>query len=104
MTRLSRTANRQYLDLIDHYLTRGYDGAAEKLTEAVELATVIIEKAPMAGRDFPALYESLIWPGVKWVKVHRYWFSYTTSGEPVVFNILWDASDIVNRATVPTVN
>jgi plasmid stabilization system protein ParE len=101
MTRLSSTANRQYLDLIDHYLSRGFHDAAVKLTEAVEQAVIAIGQDPMAGRDYPAIYDKLIWPDVKWIKRHRYWFSYTTQGEPVIFNILWDAADIAGRAMSP---
>jgi plasmid stabilization system protein ParE len=57
MTRLSSIASRQYLDLIDHYLARGYDEAAEKLTEALEQAVIAIVADPMAGLDYPAIYD-----------------------------------------------
>jgi plasmid stabilization system protein ParE len=101
MIRIAATANEQYLALIDYYLERERPEAAEKLTEAVEQAARQIEANPRIGRNFPAIYDTFIWPGVRWLKVHRYWFSYTSVNEPVIFNILWEAADIPGRAMPP---
>ncbi len=101
MVRLSSSAQKQYLDLIDHFLARGYDQAAEKLNDAVDQARLTINANPSEGREYPAVYTELIWPNVKWVKAHRYWFAYTTDGDPVIFNILWDTADIPGRALPP---
>ena len=100
--RISSTAQKQYLDLIDYYLARGYDQAAERLNDAVDQARLAIGLRPLAGRDYPAVYANLIWPNVKWVKVHRYWFAYTTDGDPIIFNILWDSAEIPGRAEPPS--
>lgn len=102
MVRISSTAQKQYLDLIDYYLARGYDQAAERLNDAVDQARLAIGLRPLAGRDYPAVYANLIWPNVKWVKVHRYWFAYTTDGDPIIFNILWDSAEIPGRAEPPS--
>ncbi len=101
MVRLSSSAQKQYLDLIDHFLERGYDQAAEKLNDAVDQARLTIGQRPSLGRDFPSVYANLVWPNVKWVKVHRYWFAYTTDRDPVIFNILWDSADIPGRPLPP---
>ena len=69
MTQLANNANNQYLDLIDHYLARGYDQAAERLTIAIDQARVSIDKNPLAGRDYPAIYDKLIWQNVKWINI-----------------------------------
>jgi plasmid stabilization system protein ParE len=101
MVRLSSSARKQYLDLIEHYLARGYDQAAERLNDAIDEALLTIGQRPSAGRDYPAVYANLVWPNVKWIKVHRYWFAYTTDGDPVIFNIVWDSADIPGRANPP---
>ena len=88
MTRLATSANSQYLDLVDHDLERDYDQAAERLSAAIEQAAASIDAYPSDGKDFPAIYDKMVWPDVKWIKVHRYWFSYTTTGKPVIFNII----------------
>jgi len=88
MTRIATAATEQYLALIDHYLELERPEAAEKLTEAFEQAVRRIDANPQAGGSFPAAYDTFVWPGVRWLKVHRYWFSYTSDEEPVIFNIL----------------
>jgi plasmid stabilization system protein ParE len=101
MVRLSSSAQKQYLDLIDHFLERDYDQAAEKLVDVGDQARLTIGERPSQGRNFPSVYANLVWPNVKWVKVHRYWFAYTTDGDPVIFSILWDSADIPGRANPP---
>jgi hypothetical protein len=71
------------------------------MTEALEQAKVSIADDAMSGRDYLAIYDTLIWPNVERIKVHRYWFSFTTRGQPAIFNILWDAADIVSRTVHP---
>jgi len=101
MNHISVSANHQYLDLIRHYLQEGRDRSVELLDQALGQAREIIERNPAGGRDYPSVYRAMVWQGVKWVKVHRYWFSYTTEAEPTIFNIIYEASDIPGRAISP---
>ncbi len=84
MVRLSSSAHKQSLDLIDHHL-----------------AGLTIGEHPFAGRDYPSVSISLTWPNVKWVKIHRYRFAYTANDDPVIFNTLWDTADILGRDNLP---
>ena len=97
MIPLSLTAREQYFELIRHYLEKEREEAVNRLIDALEEARRIIGAGYVNAADHPSLYSGLARDGVKWVKCHRYWFSFTVD-EPVIFTILWDAADMVRRA------
>jgi plasmid stabilization system protein ParE len=102
MTLITHEANNQYLDLVDYYLSKGRDRAAVLLDQALDEARDIIGQNPTKGRQYPSVYDKLVWPRVLWIKVHRYWFSFIViQDEPLIFNIMWDASDIERQANPP---
>ena len=100
MIPLSLTAREQYFELIRHYLEREREEAVNRLISALEEARRLIGEGYVNAVDHPSVYGGLARDGVKWVKCHRYWFAFTLD-EPVIFNILWDAADIVRRVAPP---
>jgi hypothetical protein len=100
MIPLSLTAREQYFELIQHYLEKEREEAVNRLIGALEDARRLIDAGYHNAVDHPSVYSRLARDGVKWVKCHRYWFGFTVD-EPVIFNILWDAADIVRRVAPP---
>ncbi len=99
MIRLTRTATRQVEALIEHYARLERDGAIRNLQRAVRDALALIEADPGRGSLHPRLYPAIAPWGYRWVKVHRYWFGYSTAAENdlVVTNVLYDTVDLPGR-------
>lgn len=103
MIRLTVTANRQIDELIDYFVAKQRDEAIQNLNAAARTAYAEIERAPLAGRPFPAPYPDLKRIGFRWLKVHRYWFGYSlTKGYPVITNVFYESADIPARIAAET--
>ena len=98
MVRLTRTATRQVEALIEHYVRLERDGAIRNLQRAVRDALALIEADPNRGSSHPRPYPMVASWGYRWVKMHRYWFGYSTADDDlVVTNVLYDAVDLPGR-------
>jgi hypothetical protein len=100
MPPLSQTAREQYFALILHYLEKEREEAVERLIRALEEARHLIAAGHVNAVDHPSVYPGLKRDGVKWLKCHRYWFSFTVD-DPVIFNIIWDTSNMPRRIAPP---
>jgi hypothetical protein len=57
-----------------------------------------IEAVPALGHSYPRPYPAMARWGFLWIKMHRYWFGWSTNrGYPVVTNILYDQSRMERR-------
>ena len=98
MIRRTRTTSRQIDELLDDYMIKERDGAIDNLNRAVREALAAIEAKPSAGRPYPATYRALADRGFSWMKIHRYWFAYSThKGYPVLTNVFYEEADIPGR-------
>ncbi|MFC7332726.1 type II toxin-antitoxin system RelE/ParE family toxin [Rhodocista pekingensis] len=94
----TRTAADQIRSLFRFYLAKDRPDAALRLIDAVREAMAAMEAGPPAGRPHPGAWTRLSGRGLRWFRVHRYWFAYSTaSGRPVVTNVLYDRADIPRR-------
>ena len=98
MIRQTRSAERQARALFRHYIENDRPAAHRNLTLAIRIAVRRIAAAPDAGAPFPTPYPDMASWEFRWIKVHRYWFAWSTAkGYPVLTNILYDESDMPNR-------
>jgi hypothetical protein len=65
-------------ELIEHYIAR--------------------ERDPTGGRQYPTPYPEVSRWGFRWIKVHRYWFSYVVGRDRLLMtNVLHDTANIPRR-------
>jgi len=87
------SAKAQVDALLDYYLEKERYEAYEHLLESIEEAAARIETAPSSGAPYPSTYSGISRWKFGWIKVHRYWFGWSTvRGFPVVTNVFFDAS------------
>jgi plasmid stabilization system protein ParE len=97
--RITATARAQYLGLVHRYLTDAprrpaRPQAAQRLIEAYAQAVEAIAEGPRTWLNHPRPYPGLARYRFRWIKIHRYWFAYRPDSDPVITNILDEASDI----------
>jgi plasmid stabilization system protein ParE len=96
---ITATAREQYLGTVRRYLTSttrrpARPQAARRLIDAYEAAVEAIASGPRIALSHPRPYPQLASFGFRWIKVHRYWFSYLPGEDPVITNILDEVADI----------
>lgn len=101
MARLAPEAEADIDRLTDHYLeAKGRPEAARNLASAVQAALARLDKPRVAWRAHPPGYPGIADAGLRWVKVHRYWFAYRVEGgEAVVRRVLYESANIPARLT-----
>ena len=97
--RITATARSQYLGIVSRYLTPTQRRparplAARRLIETYDEAVGILAQRPKTSFSHPRPYPQLASFGFRWIKVHRYWFGYLPGPDPIITNILDEASDI----------
>jgi plasmid stabilization system protein ParE len=98
MARLSPRADRQAEALFDHFVAKNRIEAALRLREAIERALAIADQVHLATRAYPSAYRSLRALGLRWFKVHRYWFAFVENGsERIITYIVYDQANIPSR-------
>lgn len=98
MVRLTLTAGRQFDALLDHYIALDRPEAVNRLVAAFRDALARIEADLTSGKPFPATCHDAARWGYRWMKVHRYWFAYSSHrGQPVITNVLFETADIPGR-------
>jgi plasmid stabilization system protein ParE len=80
-----------------HYEHRERPEAIIRLMAAVAEASRRIEANPEVGLPAPRPYPQLARPGRAWVKVGRYWISYTATQPPVIAAVFYETADIPGR-------
>ena len=90
-------ATRQVVALRHHYEDLDRPAAARALVAALDEAERRIEGNPSAGLAAPHPYPRLARPGVVWIKVGRYWVSYTTTSPPVIVGVFYENANIPGR-------
>lgn len=99
MARLAAEAERQVLELTQHYFRKDRGEAARRLADAIEAALTKVDAPATRWRAAPAPYPELANEGFRWIKEHRYWFAYTFGDDRVgtIHHVLFEAADIPNR-------
>jgi plasmid stabilization system protein ParE len=98
MIRQTLSAERQARALFRHYIEKDRPAAHRNLAAAIRIAARRIASAPHDGAPFPHPYPGMARWEFRWIKVHRYWFAWSTAkGYPVLTNILHDESDMPRR-------
>ncbi len=98
MARLSPRADRQTEALFDHYVAKNRIEAALRLREAIGRALTIADQVHLATRAYPSAYRSLRALGLRWFKVHRYWFAFVENGsQRVITPVVHDQANIPSR-------
>jgi hypothetical protein len=102
--RITGTARAQYLGTIRRYLRAtprhsARPAAARKLIEAYALAIEQIAVGPKTWFPCPRPHPDLARYGFRWIKVHRYWFSYVSAADPIITNILDEVGDIPSQVS-----
>jgi hypothetical protein len=98
MIRQTLSGEQQARDLFEGFLRKERYDAYRRLAAAIAEAVARIEADPMTGAPFPRPYPAMARWNFRWIKVHRYWFSWSTrKGYPVITNILYDQSQIDRR-------
>jgi plasmid stabilization system protein ParE len=97
--RITATARDQYLGLIRRYLHTTISrparpAAAYKLIGAYATAVEQIATGPKSWLTHPRPYPALARCGFRRIKVHRYWFGYLSTEDPIITNILDEVADI----------
>jgi plasmid stabilization system protein ParE len=95
--RLSRDAEQQLAALLRHYTRRGRPEAKRNLIAAIDDAAARIERDPAAGLRAPRPYPRLARPGRAWIKVGRYWITYSTTSPPVILGVFYATANIPRR-------
>ena len=83
-----------------HYEGRGRPEALANLDKAVAEAERLIELQPQTGLLAPRPYPSMARPGLRWMKVRRYWFGYRNAQTAVVVLVFYDAADMPRRTHI----
>jgi dUTP pyrophosphatase len=94
----AREAQEQVDNLLLHYEARGRPEATRNLAVALGLAEARIERDPDGGLRAPRPYPSVARPGYAWIKVGRYWISYSRNSPPVIVAVFHETADIPSRA------
>jgi len=102
---ITETARTQYLGTIQRYLAArarkpARPLAARRLIEAYGTAVEEIAGAPSSWFHHPRPYPELARYGFRWIKVHRYWFSYLPDRDPIITNILDEVADIPTHVSI----
>ena len=83
---------KRYLRPMPHRPAR--PEAARRLIEAYDGAVERIRAGQDSTLPHPRPYPDLARYGFRWIKVHRYWFSYLPAASPVITNVFDEAGDI----------
>jgi plasmid stabilization system protein ParE len=94
---LTAVAERHLHDLERHYVTKERYEALRNLRAALVAAGDKIERHPDAGLPAPAPYRHLARPGRFWLKMSRYWFTYTTKPQLAIVGIFYESANIPKR-------
>jgi plasmid stabilization system protein ParE len=73
--------------------------AARKLIEAYASAVEQIAAGPKFWFACPRPYPDLARYGFRRIKIHRYWFGYVSTEDPIITNILDEVADIPFRVS-----
>jgi plasmid stabilization system protein ParE len=93
----SADAERQIDDLRRHYRARNRPEALRNLIAALVEAEARIERDPTAGLPAPRPYPALARPGRAWIKVGRYWITYSITSPPVILAVFYATANIPRR-------
>lgn len=98
MIRQTLFARDQAEALFDFHLENERPQAYRNLLTTIRIAASRIEAEPTGGSSYPAPYRGISRWGFRWIKIHRYWFAWSTArGYPLITNVFFDTSDIVAR-------
>lgn len=100
MTVMTAPVRRRIGELVDHFLAKQRPEAAVRLIDSIEQIMESLDRDPDQGRTFPGPYRTLTAAGVRWVKVHRYWFGHrweAERGTALLVQILYDQADMPRR-------
>ena len=97
MTTLGRGARRDIAALTRDFDRKNRPEATRNLLAAVNRALKQNADDPNCGLGAPRPYPTLAQPGRAWVKVGRYWFTYSLNDPPVITAVFYDAADIPGR-------
>ena len=90
-------ARQQIKSLREHYERLDRIEAVAKLQAALTAAERQIETQPDAGLPAPRPYPDFARVGRAWIKVGRYWVSYSFTKPPVILAVFYEAADIPRR-------
>jgi plasmid stabilization system protein ParE len=90
-------AARQLQQLRSHYESLERPEAVQGLVSAVEEASRKIEANHSVGLVAPRPYPHLARAGQAWIKVDRYWISYSTTKPTLIIAVFHDTANIPGR-------
>jgi len=94
---LTPEADQQVSDLETYYEGLNRLSAVCNLLLAIEEAKARITKSPATGLPAPRPYPSLKKPGRLWLKVGRYWISYSPFDPLAITGVFFETVDIPKK-------
>lgn len=100
MGRIAAEARQQFGELLDHFLAKGRDSAAERLERSVADALARADDPQTRWLPAPRPYPHIANGSLRWIKIHRYWIAYSVEdGEGVIRQVLDETANIPGRVT-----
>ena len=88
---------KQIAALRDHYERLDRVSAVVRLQASLAAAEERIANRPSTGLPAPRPYPELARSGRAWIKVGRYWITYSLKNPPVILGIFYEEADIPGR-------